>query len=300
MPMLHKFSYRPVGATDPRRRPGALCRRAGRHRGRGERGRRRGYRRSGRDRHRRDTRRWSMRAPRSPTARRRSMPRRPATSSSKARSRRPASTASGTAPPRSSPSTRARAGRTRRRWKRAPATPATTHRTGRITLTCTTQMPHLMRTAIADLLGMRESDLRVIAPDVGGGFGQKMSLCAEYVALVWLARKLKSIGRLDRGPAREPDRQFPFARPVHRAGRRLRQGRQAAGAARRHRLECRRLFLLSHHLRRRAADGDGGDAGALRRAAVSSAGRAACSPTPAPWRPIAACRGRSSRSRWNG
>ncbi|HEY0300604.1 MAG TPA: xanthine dehydrogenase family protein molybdopterin-binding subunit [Rhizomicrobium sp.] len=63
---------------------------------------------------------------------------------------------------------------------------------GRVTLTCTTQMPHLMRTAIADLLGMRESDLRVIAPDVGGGFGQKMSLCAEYIVLVWLARKLKS------------------------------------------------------------------------------------------------------------
>ena len=63
---------------------------------------------------------------------------------------------------------------------------------GRVTLTCTTQMPHLMRTAIADLLGMPESDLRVIAPDVGGGFGQKMSLCAEYVLLVWLARKLKA------------------------------------------------------------------------------------------------------------
>lgn len=64
--------------------------------------------------------------------------------------------------------------------------------TGRVTLTCTTQMPHLMRTAIADVLGMPESDLRVIAPDVGGGFGQKMSLCAEYVVLVWLARRLKS------------------------------------------------------------------------------------------------------------
>jgi carbon-monoxide dehydrogenase large subunit len=63
---------------------------------------------------------------------------------------------------------------------------------GRVTLTCTTQMPHLMRTAIADVLGMPESDLRVIAPDVGGGFGQKMSLCAEYIVLVWLARKLKS------------------------------------------------------------------------------------------------------------
>jgi carbon-monoxide dehydrogenase large subunit len=64
--------------------------------------------------------------------------------------------------------------------------------TGRITLTCSTQMPHLTRTAVCDVLGMPESDLRVIAPDVGGGFGQKMSLAAEYVVLVWLARKLKS------------------------------------------------------------------------------------------------------------
>ncbi len=64
--------------------------------------------------------------------------------------------------------------------------------TGRITLTCTTQMPHLTRTAIADIVGMPESDLRVIAPDVGGGFGQKMSLAPEYVLLVWLARRLKT------------------------------------------------------------------------------------------------------------
>jgi carbon-monoxide dehydrogenase large subunit len=63
---------------------------------------------------------------------------------------------------------------------------------GRVTLTCTTQMPHLTRTAICDVLGLPESDLRVIAPDVGGGFGQKMSLASEYVVLVWLARKLKS------------------------------------------------------------------------------------------------------------
>ena len=63
---------------------------------------------------------------------------------------------------------------------------------GRVTLTCSTQMPHLTRTAIADLLGMPESDLRVVAPDVGGGFGQKMSLATEYVLLVWLARKLRS------------------------------------------------------------------------------------------------------------
>src|SRR5580658_6662581 len=62
---------------------------------------------------------------------------------------------------------------------------------GRLTLTCTTQMPHLTRTAIADSLQFPEADLRVVAPDVGGGFGQKMSLPAEYVFLVWLARKLR-------------------------------------------------------------------------------------------------------------
>jgi carbon-monoxide dehydrogenase large subunit len=62
---------------------------------------------------------------------------------------------------------------------------------GRVTLTCATQMPHLLRTAVADILGFPEADLRVVAPDVGGGFGQKMSLPAEYVVLVWLARKLR-------------------------------------------------------------------------------------------------------------
>ncbi len=61
---------------------------------------------------------------------------------------------------------------------------------GRVTLTCSTQMPHAMRTIIAELIGMRESDLRVIAPDVGGGFGQKMSLCPEFVIVTWLARRL--------------------------------------------------------------------------------------------------------------
>src|SRR5215831_10555867 len=64
--------------------------------------------------------------------------------------------------------------------------------TGRITLTCATQTPHALRTIIADLIAMPEPDLRVIAPDVGGGFGQKMSLAAEYVVVTWLARKLKT------------------------------------------------------------------------------------------------------------
>ena len=62
----------------------------------------------------------------------------------------------------------------------------------RVTLNCATQTPHAMRTIIAELIGMPESDLRVIAPDVGGGFGQKMSLAPEFVVVTWLARKLRT------------------------------------------------------------------------------------------------------------
>ena len=81
--------------------------------------------------------------------------------------------------------------------------------TGRVTLTCTTQMPHLTRTAIADVLGMPESDLRVIAPDVGGGFGQKMSLAPRICRAGLAGAQAEKLGRLDRRPPRESDRRLP-------------------------------------------------------------------------------------------
>ena len=84
-----------------------------------------------------------------------------------------------------------------RRQNASPMEPRAAHAAydpadDRITLTCTTQMPHLVRTAIADVLGIAESSLRVIAPDVGGGFGQKMSLGPEFVLVAWLARRLRA------------------------------------------------------------------------------------------------------------
>jgi aerobic carbon-monoxide dehydrogenase large subunit len=84
-----------------------------------------------------------------------------------------------------------------RRQNASPLEPRAAHAAydptdDRITLTCATQMPHLMRTAIADAIGIPESGLRVVAPDVGGGFGQKMSLGPEFVLVAWLARRLRS------------------------------------------------------------------------------------------------------------
>jgi carbon-monoxide dehydrogenase large subunit len=61
----------------------------------------------------------------------------------------------------------------------------------RIVATCATQNPHIMRTGIADVLGIPESELRLIAPDVGGGFGQKMALPPEYCVVVAIARLLR-------------------------------------------------------------------------------------------------------------
>ncbi|MET0565208.1 MAG: xanthine dehydrogenase family protein molybdopterin-binding subunit [Acidimicrobiia bacterium] len=61
----------------------------------------------------------------------------------------------------------------------------------KVTLYASTQMPHVLRTAICDLLNMQEADLRVVAPAVGGAFGQKMCLPAEYAVIVWLSRHLR-------------------------------------------------------------------------------------------------------------
>ncbi len=85
-----------------------------------------------------------------------------------------------------------RTGKMHCRWSRARRMRRGTRASQRVTLHCATQMPHAMRTIITELIGMPESDLRVIAPDVGGGFGQKMSLAPEFVVVTWLARKLRT------------------------------------------------------------------------------------------------------------
>lgn len=54
-----------------------------------------------------------------------------------------------------------------------------------------TQMPYEIRHYVAKLLGLVEQNIRVTAPDVGGGFGPKGGLYTEEVMLAFLARELK-------------------------------------------------------------------------------------------------------------
>ena len=63
--------------------------------------------------------------------------------------------------------------------------------TDHLTLWNTTQNPHVARLVIAAFVGMApEHKLRVIAPDVGGGFGSKIFIYPEEVVCLWAARKV--------------------------------------------------------------------------------------------------------------
>jgi carbon-monoxide dehydrogenase large subunit len=50
-----------------------------------------------------------------------------------------------------------------------------------------TQVPHMIRWALAEHLGIEQGKVRVIAPDVGGGFGYKCVLHPEELCIAWLA-----------------------------------------------------------------------------------------------------------------
>ncbi len=55
---------------------------------------------------------------------------------------------------------------------------------GKLTLWCTTQAPHAHRTLYALVAGLPEHKIRVIAPDIGGGFGNKVPIYPGYVCAV--------------------------------------------------------------------------------------------------------------------
>ncbi len=61
---------------------------------------------------------------------------------------------------------------------------------GEITVYSATQIPHVLRLMLALTIGIPEQKIRVIAPDVGGGFGSKLDVYAEEVIGVVLAQKL--------------------------------------------------------------------------------------------------------------
>ena len=59
-----------------------------------------------------------------------------------------------------------------------------------LTVISSSQMPHCVQRGVAECLGLEDGAVRVISPDVGGGFGYKGLLNREEVALAWLTRQI--------------------------------------------------------------------------------------------------------------
>ncbi|HEV3054530.1 MAG TPA: xanthine dehydrogenase family protein molybdopterin-binding subunit [Solirubrobacteraceae bacterium] len=64
------------------------------------------------------------------------------------------------------------------------------YRAGALTVYSSTQVPHFLRLFLALLLGISEERVRVVAPEVGGGFGSKLQVYGEEILLAWCSRKL--------------------------------------------------------------------------------------------------------------
>ena len=60
---------------------------------------------------------------------------------------------------------------------------------GRLTFWASTQMPHGLHGQLADALGMEPADIRVVTPQVGGGFGGKAGIHHEYTVVAAAARR---------------------------------------------------------------------------------------------------------------
>src|SRR5579875_2145078 len=65
------------------------------------------------------------------------------------------------------------------------------YRAGALTVWSSTQVPHFLRLFLAILLGLSEERVRVIAPEVGGGFGSKLQVYGEEVFVAWASRRLQ-------------------------------------------------------------------------------------------------------------
>jgi len=61
---------------------------------------------------------------------------------------------------------------------------------GHLTFYSSTQMPHMLRLFLSLFLGIPEHKVRVISPEVGGGFGQKMTIYPEEVVIAYLGKVL--------------------------------------------------------------------------------------------------------------
>ena len=115
---------------------------------------------------------------------------------------------------------------------------------GELTLWGTFQAPHVIRTVGSLISKIPEHKIHVIAPDIGGGFGNKVGAYSGYICAIVASIVTGAAGEMGRGPHREPLDHGLRARLPHGDGDRLHQGRQGDRAALLHHRRPRRVRRL--------------------------------------------------------
>ena len=115
----------------------------------------------------------------------------------------------------------------RTRWSRARRSREYNEAEEHFTLYTTSQNPHVARLVLSAFYNIApEHKLRVVAPDVGGGFGSKIFIYPEEMVALWASKKVRPPGEVDRRPHRGlPDRR-PRPRSPHQGRDGVRQGQQ--------------------------------------------------------------------------
>jgi aerobic carbon-monoxide dehydrogenase large subunit len=96
----------------------------------------------------------------------------------------------------------------------------------KLTVWSSTQTPHAAMRLLAEMLGREEKSVRVIAPDVGGGFGPKLVFYQEELVVALAATLFESPGEMDRGSSRAFHLRHARARPSLGSGDCGRSGRE--------------------------------------------------------------------------
>ena len=96
------------------------------------------------------------------------------------------------------------------------AAAARVEKDGRLTFWVSSQNPFAARELLAKVLEIEPEKIRVMAPDVGGGFGSKIFSYPEELLVAWMAMRLGSPRALDRDPLREHGEPRPRAPQVQR------------------------------------------------------------------------------------
>ena len=140
-------------------------------------------------------------------------------------------------------------------WSRARCSPPTTRRTGKLTITTSSQCPHMIQHVFARTLGIPQHNVQIIAPDVGGSFGLKIHTYGDELADHRRRHPARPPGQVRRRPPGIVRVRHPRAREHRQGPHRGQQVRRHRGLRHRRAVGRRRLFAIPAHQRVRGHPG---------------------------------------------